>query len=297
MIIDNLKYRTFSELMASVSSDMDTYADNLMIDDFKFIKTVRRVNADIGIRINNEKEVMLDIINHRVILPDDFMYLQLAMLCYANPGSAEITRGVDPSKIANISGCEVCSKNCTPKDCNSKCDNKSELCTNCLVVNEHIGYDLTIRYDTLYPVKLTKKSYKFCADSCMNLSITSDKYKFTLDISENIMTLDGIKNGKLYLNYITDMVNEDGELLIVDHPLVNDFYEYAVKTKMLENFLLNDKAVNVQGKLQLANERLKEARIEAMNFVYMPEYTELLNYGNAKKSNFYKKYIKIFNNI
>lgn len=290
-IVDNIKYKTFSQLMASVSSDMDVYADNTMIDDSKFIKVIRKVNADLSIKINKEKEVVLDIKNHKVQLPDDFMYLQLAMLC-SNPQQPVLSVGVDAPKISFDQVYPEC-------ECINKCekDNTYSLCNKCFRVNEHIGYDLSIRYDVNIPVKLTKKSHRYCADSCMNTSFVSDKYKYTLDIDENIMTLDGIKNGKLYLNYLTDMVNEDGELLIVDHPLVNDYYEYAVKTKMLENFLFNDKAPNIQAKLQLANERLKESRIEAMNFTFMPEYTDLLNYGNAKKSNFHKKYIQIFKNI
>lgn len=284
-----IKYRTFSQLMASVSSDMDVYADNTMIDDSKFIKVVRKVNADLSIKINKEKEVILDIVNHKVTLPDDFMYLQLAMLCYSQPAT-HLSKGVDAPKFSlDEIGCE-CRNTCGPDDTVSICDK-------CYHVNQHVGYDLTVHYDTNVPVKLTQKSLKYCSDSCMNMHLHSDKYKYTLDIDDNVMTLDGIKNGKLYLNYTTDMVNEDGELLIVDHPLVNDYYEYAVKTKMLENFLFNDKAPNIQQKLQIANERLKQSRVEAMNFTFMPEYTDVLNYGNAKKSNFYNKYIKIFNNI
>ena len=284
-----IRYRTFSQLMASVSSDMDVYADNTMIDDSKFIKVVRKVNADLSIKINKEKEVILDIVNHKVVLPDDFMYLQLAMLCSVQPATS-LSRGVDAPKLSlDEVGCE-CQNSCYP-------DNTVSICDKCYHVNQHIGYDLTVHYDTNVPVKLTQKSLKYCSDSCMNTHIKSDKYKYTLDIDDNVMTLDGIKNGKLYLNYTTDMVNEEGELLIVDHPLVNDYYEYAVKTKMLENFLFNDKAPNIQQKLQISNERLKQSRIEAMNFTYMPEYTDILNYGNSKKSNFYNKYIKIFNNI
>lgn len=313
MIVDSIKYKTFSELMASVTSDMDVYSDNMMIDDSKFIKIIRKVNADLSIKINREKEVMLDIVNHKAILPDDFMYLQLALLC-SSKARTEISRGVDAPKISHDRACVDCPSCTVPEPClniepcqiavnpcidPNSCvnDNTASICGTCYRVNERIGYDLTFIYDINLPVKLTKKSHKFCADSCMNLSLQSNKYEYTLDINENVLIVDNIKNGKLYLNYLTDMVNDEGELLVVDHPLVNDYYEYAVKTRMLENFLFNDKAPNIQSKLQLANERLKEARIEAMNFTFMPEYTDLLNYCNAKKSNFHRKYIQIFNHL
>jgi len=262
MILDNLRYRTFSELMASVSSDLDVYADNLMIDDSKLIKVVRKVNADLGLRINSEKETVVDIVNHKAILPSDFQYLQLALLCYASPKTS-VSKGVDAPTFEHNVLCGACKHDCST--------GKTTLCPECFTVTESNGYDLTIHYDVTVPVRLTKKSHRLCADSCMNLPLTSDKYKYTLDLTEKIMTIDGVKNGKLYLNYLSDMVNEDGEIIILDNPLVNDYYEYAIKTRIFENFALTDKVLNVQNKLQLVNERTKEARIEAMNFVYMPE--------------------------
>ena len=56
MTLDHIKYITFSQLMASVESDMDSFADAGMIDRSKYIKTIRKCNSDLGIRINKEKE-------------------------------------------------------------------------------------------------------------------------------------------------------------------------------------------------------------------------------------------------
>ena len=63
MTLDHIKYITFSQLMSSVESDMDSFADSGMIDRSKYIKIVRKVNSDLGIRINKEKEKVLTIKN------------------------------------------------------------------------------------------------------------------------------------------------------------------------------------------------------------------------------------------
>jgi len=123
--------------------------------------------------------------------------------------------------------------------------------------------------------------------------ITSDKYKYTLDVSENTLTLDGIKEGKLYLSYVTDMVNENGDLIIVDHPMINDFYEYSVKARMLENYMMNNDA-DVSQRLKYAIDMRTIARNEAMKLADMPEYTEILEYAKGKRENFYNKYYKMF---
>ena len=36
------------------------------------------------------------------------------------------------------------------------------------------------------------------------------------------------------------MVNEDGELMVVDHDMINEYYEYALKQRILENLVMND---------------------------------------------------------
>lgn len=294
MTLDHIKYITFSQLMSSVESDMDSFADSGMIDRSKYIKTVRKVNSDLGIRINKEKEKVLPIKNYKVQLPDDFEYLQLALLCKENPTSYNISDSVDPSKLVPVvTSCNIptgCSQ-CPKPSCSD--GGSVNLCGNCYKIYEYQPQDLTIVYDTQCPIKLTKRSHNYCSDSCLNLLCTSDKYKYTVDLDDRVMTISGVKEGYVYVNYLTDMVNDDNEILIVDHPLVNDFYEYSVKEKMLENFLLNSDA-DVANKLKYVIDQKQLARVDAMNFVYMPEYTEIVSYQNAKRQNFYNRYFKAF---
>ena len=290
--LDHIKYKTFDELMASVESDMDTFADAGMVDRSKYIKIIRKVNADIGLKINAEKEIMLDIKNHKVTLPDDFEYLQLALLCQ-EPVRMFTSQSVDAPKLIpeivscnTSSPCDACLKKCP-------CGTNTTLCGHCYKIYEYQPMDVTYTYKTCLPVKLTKKSYRFCSDNCLNTMITSDKYKYTLDVSENTLTLDGIKEGKLYLSYVTDMVNENGDLIIVDHPMINDFYEYSVKARMLENYMMNNDA-DVSQRLKYAIDMRTIARNEAMKLADMPEYTEILEYAKGKRENFYNKYYKMF---
>lgn len=290
--LDHIKYMTFDTLMASVESDMDTFADAGMVDRSKYIKIIRKVNAEIGLKINAEKEKMIDIKNHKAELPDDFEYLQLALLC-SEPQRIYTSQSVDaPKLIPEIVSCNTNSPcDACPTKC--PCGTNSTLCGHCYKIYEYQPQDVTITYKTCLPVKLTKKSYNYCTDSCLNTMVASDRYKYTLDVTENRLTLDGIREGKLYLNYVTDMMDEDGNLIIVDHPLLNDYYEYSVKARMLENYMLNNDA-DVSQRLKYILEMKSIARKEAMKFADMPEYTEILDYAKAKRNNFYNKYYKMF---
>jgi hypothetical protein len=292
---NNIKYRTFTQLMSSVGSDMDSFADGGYIDEGKYIKVVRRVNSDLGININKQKEVILNIENHRVILPSDFDKLELALLCGEPSNVTSITDSVDAPKFtphlqskAPDYSCSTCAKNtCGP-------DGNITICGDCLKIRKYVSQDVTIQYNSTTPIKLTRKSHNLCSDNCFNLSVDSEKYKYVMDIEEGVMTLSGIKEGKIFISYLTDMVNEEGELLIVDHPLINDYYEYSVKERIFENIMLNSDADVAQRLMYIKNEK-KLARIDAMNFAYMPEYTEILDYMKVRNNSFYNKYIKIFN--
>jgi hypothetical protein len=285
MLLDNIKYITFTQLMSSVESDLDSFADSGMVDRSKYIKIIRKVNAELGLRINKEKEIVLEIKNHRAYLPDDFENLQLALLCEEIPSSCSISPSADAPKFEVVAPCRECNNECST-DCTT-------LCTSCYKIYEYQAQDLTITYTTKTPVKLTKKSYQYCSDNCLNTMLSSDKYKYTLDVNERVITLSGIKEGKIYINYLTDMVSDDNEILIVDHPLLNDYYEYSVKEKLLENFLLNSDS-DVSQKLKYVMEQKRIAKGEAMNFINMREYTEIVAYQKAKRENFYNRYFKAF---
>jgi len=294
MKLQHLKYITFSELMSSVSSDMERFADGGMIDNSKYIKVVRKINSDLGLTINQEKEVLLDVKNHKIQLPSDFEYLQLALLCEETPQECIISKTADnaPKLVQCLTGQSV-NNNCSM--CPTSCPegSKTSLCGNCYKVYHYQNYDKTFIYNTKTPIKLTKKSYKYCAPNCLNTMLTSEKYKYTLDVNDRVMILSGVKEGKVYVNYITDMVNEEGELILVDHPLILDYYEYAIKDKMLENYLMNNDA-DVSEKLKYVKQQLTTARAEALSFANMEEFTEFTAYQKAKRENFYNRYFKQF---
>lgn len=295
MTLDNIKYMTFSQLMSSVESDMESFADSGMVDRSKYIKTIRKVNSDLGVRINQEKEVLLDIKNYRTTLPDDFEHLQLALLCEETPTRCQIVSpSPDAPKLiscldtdsATFNPCAACPTSCPE-------GSSTTICGQCYKVYQKVDYDLTLAYSTKVPVKLTKRSHTYCSSNCLNSLLNSDKYKYVLDVDDGVMTLSGIKEGKIYVNYITDMINGDNEIILVNHPLLTDYYEYSVKEKMMENYMLNNDS-DVSSKLKYLIEQKKLARIDAMNFVYMPEFTEITAYQKAKRENFYNRFYKQF---
>ena len=54
-----LKYRSFDQLLEDIMVDFQTFALENMIEPQTLIKVARRINYDLGLRINQQKEVIL----------------------------------------------------------------------------------------------------------------------------------------------------------------------------------------------------------------------------------------------
>ena len=68
-------------------------------------------------------------------------------------------------------------------------------------------------------------------------------------------------------------MSEDGEIEIPFHPMLNSYYEWSVKEKLLEDMFLNSDA-DVQQKLAYAAQKKREAHGSAWIFANSREVGE-----------------------
>ena len=54
-----LKYRTFDQLFEDVTIDLNTFALENMIEPQQLIKLARKLNYELGLRINQQKEIQI----------------------------------------------------------------------------------------------------------------------------------------------------------------------------------------------------------------------------------------------
>lgn len=288
-------YITFDQLMASVESDFNSYADAGLMNRGVAIKAVRKVNEDLGLKLNKEKEAIIEIKNYKGDLPEDFMYLQLALACTVQhynlgPGTVFGTHTVEhnlPKEETTITEVPVnVYQNSNPW---GQC--QLNECNGTYWVTQ-IYKEKQIKFNQLIPLKLTPKSLKYCSDSCLNQKVQRAAYD--IDI-ENGQIVTGFREGKIYINYLADMVDEENNVLILDHPLLTDYYEYSVKKRFLENFFMNGD-VDAVSRLQYVNNELRDSRLRALNFINTIEYTDIQDTYKINRSRFYKRYIGIIDN-
>lgn len=96
----------------------------------------------------------------------------------------------------------------------------------------------------------------------------------------------------IYISYQGQMEDEDGNLLCPDHDEINEYYEYAVKQRILENLVMNDEPVGQ--KLQLVEARLRAARNYALTIVNTPNFSEMKRVFEMNRKAMYGRYYDMF---
>ena len=278
---DLIKYRTFEQLLEDVSVDFSAYALEGMIEPQQLIKVAMRVNFDLGLRIQRQKQEILDVDKGKVKLPSDYYSLNFAFMTGTYRVETKIPAGtviedkiLDPGTVKlDENGCPVDSSVCM-----TDCGDYYQLI-------QKTKTDVKV-YETFSQLKAVGQGI---ANTCPNSR---------WDQSQDIMEIrDGyiytnFTSGKIYINYQAQMENHEGELIVMDHPMVNEYYEYALKQRILENMIFAGESVSQQ--LNLIEVRLRAARNNALSFVNTPNYAELQKIWKMNRKAQYDKYVNMF---
>lgn len=311
-----LKYRTFEQLMADVKTDFKKYDLQNLIDEQDMIKVTKLVNYDLGLKINQTKEIVLEVEKGRVRLPLDFYTLNFMMMCgeyttknYIPQGTHIEERLIDPvipeyqqapppvelgtcpPEVDPCDPCLQCGNPCCEDPCGSCSQNEASCTLNC----KGEAYELVqvLKYETrvysfLLPVRLLDNAMDIECD-CPNLYWESPNTAWIKDgwIYTNFQT------GKLYINYQGLLEDSEGNLMVLDHDMINSYYEYALKRRIIENLIMDDQPV-APAKVQLVEARWKESRTYALSIVNTPNFSELKQMWQKNRKAMYHKYYNMF---
>ena len=322
-----LKYRTFDQLLEDVTIDLNTFALENMIEPQQLIKVARKVNYDLGLRINQQKEVVLEICHGKVKLPDDFYTFNYAFICADRVESVGYGGMVGGTNIQEVPYKEVPStvNQCAPptvncRTCNSNPCNKTAACD----LNHPIVDPIPTEYDPNNPYGdtcIAPRVFMNCKGEKWELvqvvrSGAHRTYRSLIPLrmraSENIdcecpnlyyntpdqgwikggYLFTTFETGNVYLNYQGELVDDDGNLMVPDHELLNDYYEYALKKRIIENLALNGE--DVAQRLQLIIPEYRAARNNALSLVNTPNFKEMEQLWWTNRRAQYGKYYDMF---
>jgi hypothetical protein len=286
------KYRTFNQLLEDVKVDFSTYDLEGMIEPQQLIKVAIRVNYDLGLRINRTNSAIIDVENNKGQLPSDFQTLNFAAICGTYKINTTVPSGthIDTTQSKWIpepgytGPCEdsECKNVCVVTQCEGKND---------YMIIQRINANTYREYSVFIPLRITDVSGTYCTTECANLSVTSpDKAEL-----KDGFILTNFKSGKILLNYQATLEDEKGGLLVLDHPYCNEYYEYAIKSRILENMIFAGEDVVNQS--SMIEQRLKAARNNALSFVNTPNFEEYRKIWEVNRKSQYSKYYDMFSSF
>jgi hypothetical protein len=322
-----LRYRTFDQLLEDVTVDLNTFALENMIEPQQLIKLTKKINYDLGLRVNQTKEIILEVCHGRVKLPDDFYVFNFAFVCgnfEQHVGYGPMASGTHIMEVpyqevpANVDVCAPPTVNC--RTCNSNPCNQTAACS----LNHPIVDPIPTEYDPLNPygdtciaprVFMNCKGEKWELIQVINPSLTRVstylkplRMKSSQEIEcdcpnlyHNTADEGWIKNGflnttfesgKVYLNYQGDLSDDNGNLMVPDHEILNEYYEYALKQRIFENLFINGE--DVSQRMQIIDARLREARNNAISLVNTPNFKEMEKLWWTNRKAMYGKYYYMF---
>ena len=143
-------------------------------------------------------------------------------------------------------------------------------------------------YNYMIPINITDKDGESCSECPV--------YKGADDVEiKDGFLLTNFKSGKIFINYQGTMEDTNGELLVLDHPYCNEYYEYAIKSRILENMMFAGE--NVVNQMSMIEQRLRAARNNALSFVNMPDFAQLKRLWERNRKAQYHNYYNMFKSV
>lgn len=260
-----IKFRTLDQLIDSVSDEWNGHDLEGRIDTSTIIKTVKKINKELGFRITKTKETLVNFDNWVLDLPNDLEQLNFALLCNIK---TTILTTTTPNEV-NVTPCGSCNNVFL-----SKCASGTLEVTAPVTATSSLIYNVSKRIHI--------KDSLFRVDNCELTGVL---------VGDHFLKLNA-ESGKVYLNYEGILENEEGELLVIDHPLLNDYYEYAVKLRIVENIWFSGE--DVREKLLYLTQRIVPAKKEAYNVANMPDFKEIQDTLEMNRKAAYQRYFSMF---
>lgn len=306
------KYRTYDQLLAEVKMDFP-FMD---IDPQDYIKHVKFVNSRLGLRIQQNKQRIIEITNGRGILPSNFDSFNGAYMIQSHTEiipMASLTHDFVipvPQNSVGLPEVNVCIPDnpnapapiqCDP--CKTHCSDCSQEHSKCYCVpSEHVRIGCNgDRKVVLRQYKNHVRTYSNLIDlELVNSPEYTDDFCFKKEFRCNnqITIRDGfvfssIQNGQMYLNYQSLMEDDEGNLLVLDHDQLNMYYEYYLKSKCLERCFVEKIQVD-PNLVKIIYDELRRHRISSESIMNLPEFDTIRKAHQSIRKAFYIKYYRMF---
>ena len=261
-----MQYIHSDEIVNDVKNRLGTYFSVGKVDESIFPRVLRRCVGYMGMRVMPEKRTVVQLIDYKAQLPDDFNQVLMALLCsnktkyIQNPFFRNTEIQVLGEFVTYDGTCNVC----------------ADDCGNIVKIVEHTQFDQfeSTEFDILRP---SRASRPYCSSDCFNFkSNCQDEFEIKEDRHGKVLH-STVAEGLIYLEYRGDLENEVG-FMVPDQESVKNWIFEELRLEIYT--YLWDNGEDVQQKMVDARNTTKLAHNRAEDVYRRPEIKDFYNAVN-----------------
>lgn len=263
-------FRSADYIFSKIKRQFSSFDAVNILDDTDFPTYTAEVLSKLGLGVLKEDTALLNIVNGRAYLPDDFKSLHAAYKCKCSGNEIEHKHLQNKSYFENDITCTVLKRS---NSCKIDCDCQNKIIQKITVksyVNEVCN---TYNYNNVKLLRLSPNARKYCSDDCLNIHTSSDS-EITIN---NGSILTNFKDGDIFIEYYALSLDENNIPLIPDIPAVERAIEWYIKWQVMLNYWLVDDLANAQNKWSKAEQEYEKAMGECRFLDKLPAFSTMVN--------------------
>lgn len=275
--LKTFELRPISELFAIVKNDLRQMDDEGLIDEGVLIKTVMYCNDKLGIGVREIKQACIPVEDYKAKLPLNFEKLYFVAAIKAT--NTMTVEGRNP--FNNNFDRDVIYEADIARDDFGGTDN--------YMVTIKRNQKITVHNcQSFIGLDVFQGNSDLCHISCPNLRKPG---KYTVRIEDGHL-ITPFRHGEIYIMYIANMTDEEGNILFPFHPRITPYYEWALVEKVIMNVIFNSDAGDTATKLKLAQTERVKAWVEAYDVTTEKGFGEYVAQQRKKELGWYHQYFR-----
>lgn len=269
-----------AQLMAIVRQDFRKLSDEGLIDEGTCVKTIMYCNEKLGIPLREVKQIVLPVKRRMAHLPLDFDKLYYA----AQLGKHNDIKYIHQNPFDNNFDHDVIYDAELSREQLGGAENYK-------VVIKKITNMEVRKYDNWIELEVAPHSTGFCHIGSPCNSHKHGRRQIVINSDGSIEC--PFEEGELYLMYLGNMKDADGNLLFPFHPMITPWYEWCIKEKVVMDAIFNSDG-NYGDLLKLAQMERTKAWIDAYNVTMEKGFGEYTALQRKRELQWYNQYFKNF---
>lgn len=269
----NLKYIPAQEIISETKNDLYSYFEKGALDESILYPIIRTCLSKMGLKILPVKKTVLKLDRGKAELPCDFYKMDYALGC----GFCEnigIDYNVPQFLEYEVSGLNICE---------TECDYCSDACGNLYGIRQYYN-TWTTQYSELFQLTIGTDSKPFCTTGCFEDLSRKGYNEITI---KNGHVYASFLEGHIYIEYLTNLESDDGDLMIPDQQVIKDWIKQEMVFVCFKR-LLRNKDADVSQQLRWEQEQLAIHQTNAQSMYKRWEVSEYYDARKVLRSRFHK---------